>query len=200
MPDNELKTLRVTNESRGGRREVEAFLEIWGREILRMEMTPLENHPLDIDLLLRSLPYEEPERLVVLYETNPTYPKLFGYLERRARYGALLTDFTRIRAGSITRSNCDIFCFCRRVTRKTKTSAGRSCSSCMGQGSAARIWPRLRFTDPLKLLSRKRISLSFSYPPNVRPAPVGMMKHCSLSWMRFNKNTASTRIGSILPA
>ena len=56
MPDNELKTLRVTNESRGGRREVEAFLEIWGREILRMEMTPLENHPLDIDLLLRSLP------------------------------------------------------------------------------------------------------------------------------------------------
>jgi predicted ATP-dependent protease len=37
----------------------------------------------------------------VVYETNPTYPNLFGYLERRARFGALLTDFTRIRAGSL---------------------------------------------------------------------------------------------------
>jgi predicted ATP-dependent protease len=37
----------------------------------------------------------------VIYETNPTYPNLFGYLERRARFGALLTDFTRIRAGSL---------------------------------------------------------------------------------------------------
>jgi len=37
----------------------------------------------------------------VIYDTNPTYPHLFGYLERRARFGVLLTDFTRIRAGSI---------------------------------------------------------------------------------------------------
>ena len=37
----------------------------------------------------------------VVYETNPTYPNLFGYLERRARFGALLTDFTRIRPGSL---------------------------------------------------------------------------------------------------
>jgi predicted ATP-dependent protease len=37
----------------------------------------------------------------VVYDTNPTYPHLFGYLERRARFGALLTDFTRIRAGSV---------------------------------------------------------------------------------------------------
>ena len=37
----------------------------------------------------------------VVYDTNPTYPNLFGYLERRARFGALLTDFTRIRAGSL---------------------------------------------------------------------------------------------------
>jgi predicted ATP-dependent protease len=41
----------------------------------------------------------------VLYDTNPTYPNLFGYLERRARYGALLTDFTRIRAGSLHRAS-----------------------------------------------------------------------------------------------
>ena len=41
----------------------------------------------------------------VVYDTNPTYPHLFGYLERRARYGALLTDFTRIRAGSLQRAS-----------------------------------------------------------------------------------------------
>jgi predicted ATP-dependent protease len=41
----------------------------------------------------------------VIYDTNPTYPNLFGYLERRARFGALLTDFTRIRAGSLHRAS-----------------------------------------------------------------------------------------------
>jgi predicted ATP-dependent protease len=41
----------------------------------------------------------------VIYETNPTYPNLFGYLERRARYGALLTDFTRVRAGSLQKAS-----------------------------------------------------------------------------------------------
>jgi predicted ATP-dependent protease len=41
----------------------------------------------------------------VIYDTNPSYPNLFGYLERRARYGALLTDFTRIRAGSLHRAS-----------------------------------------------------------------------------------------------
>ena len=41
----------------------------------------------------------------IVYETNPTYSNLFGYLERRARYGALLTDFTRIRAGSIHKAS-----------------------------------------------------------------------------------------------
>ncbi len=41
----------------------------------------------------------------VHYETNPTYPNLFGYLERRARFGALLTDFTRIRPGALQRAS-----------------------------------------------------------------------------------------------
>ena len=41
----------------------------------------------------------------VVYDTNPTYPHLFGYLERRARFGALLTDFTRIRGGSLQRAS-----------------------------------------------------------------------------------------------
>ncbi|MCL2723751.1 MAG: AAA family ATPase [Polyangiaceae bacterium] len=45
--------------------------------------------------------HEEGAPPPVIYETNPTYPNLFGYLERRARFGALLTDFTRIRPGSL---------------------------------------------------------------------------------------------------
>lgn len=44
-------------------------------------------------------------RAPVVYETNPTYPNLFGYLERRARFGALLTDFTRIRAGALHKAS-----------------------------------------------------------------------------------------------
>ncbi len=49
--------------------------------------------------------HEEEGPPPVVYETNPTYPNLFGYLERRARFGALLTDFTRIRAGSLHRAS-----------------------------------------------------------------------------------------------
>jgi predicted ATP-dependent protease len=41
----------------------------------------------------------------VVYETNPTYPNLFGYLERRAKFGALLTDFTRVRAGALHKAS-----------------------------------------------------------------------------------------------
>jgi predicted ATP-dependent protease len=51
-----------------------------------------------VNLLVSHEPGSPPP---VIYETNPTYPNLFGYLERRARFGALLTDFTRIRAGSL---------------------------------------------------------------------------------------------------
>ena len=51
-----------------------------------------------VNLLVR---HEEGAPPPVIYETNPTYPNLFGYLERRARFGALLTDFTRIRPGSL---------------------------------------------------------------------------------------------------
>jgi AraC-like DNA-binding protein len=56
MADEELQTLRVTNGAARDKGSIDAFLEIWGRKILRMEMAPLDDHPLDIDLLLRSLP------------------------------------------------------------------------------------------------------------------------------------------------
>ena len=38
-------------------------------------------------------------------ELNPTYIRLFGYSERESRMGALLTDYTMVRAGTAHRAN-----------------------------------------------------------------------------------------------
>jgi AraC-like DNA-binding protein len=53
----ELQSLRVATSPGHGKRAVEEFLEIWGRNILRMEMDPIGTEPLDVDLTLRSLPH-----------------------------------------------------------------------------------------------------------------------------------------------
>ncbi len=41
----------------------------------------------------------------VVVETNPTYLNLIGRIEHKAEFGALLTDFTMIRAGALHRAN-----------------------------------------------------------------------------------------------
>ncbi len=41
----------------------------------------------------------------VVYEDNPTFANLFGFLERRVRLGALVSDFTRIRAGALHKAS-----------------------------------------------------------------------------------------------
>jgi lon-related putative ATP-dependent protease len=41
----------------------------------------------------------------VIMELNPTYQRLFGLTEKEARFGALVTDYTMIRAGSAHRAN-----------------------------------------------------------------------------------------------
>ncbi|MFI5355531.1 MAG: Lon protease family protein, partial [Desulfobaccales bacterium] len=41
----------------------------------------------------------------VVFENNPTYPNLFGAVDRRAQFGALVTDFTLIRNGAVHRAN-----------------------------------------------------------------------------------------------
>ncbi len=41
----------------------------------------------------------------VIYEDNPTFANLFGFLERRVHLGALVSDFTRIRAGALHRAS-----------------------------------------------------------------------------------------------
>ena len=41
----------------------------------------------------------------VVTELNPTYNNLFGRIEKEAQFGALITDFTMIRGGSLHRAN-----------------------------------------------------------------------------------------------
>lgn len=41
----------------------------------------------------------------VVVESNPTFPNLFGTIERKAQFGALFTDFTMIRPGALHRAN-----------------------------------------------------------------------------------------------
>ena len=47
----------------------------------------------------------ETEGIPVIIETNPSYTNLFGTVERKAQFGALFTDFTMIKAGSIHKAN-----------------------------------------------------------------------------------------------
>jgi AraC-like DNA-binding protein len=56
MTDDEMKTLRVSTGALLGDGDLDAFREIFGREILGIEIDPLDGHPLNIDLTLRSLP------------------------------------------------------------------------------------------------------------------------------------------------
>jgi lon-related putative ATP-dependent protease len=41
----------------------------------------------------------------VVIEANPTYPNLFGRIEKQSQFGALFTDFTLIRPGVLHRAN-----------------------------------------------------------------------------------------------
>ena len=41
----------------------------------------------------------------VIIETNPTYPNLFGRIEKKAQFGTLLTDFSMVKPGALHRAN-----------------------------------------------------------------------------------------------
>jgi len=49
--------------------------------------------------------HSEAQGAPVIMENNPTYSNLFGAVERRAQFGALVTDFSLIRAGALQRAN-----------------------------------------------------------------------------------------------
>src|SRR6202012_1283751 len=56
MTDEELKVLRVTTDAFHGDGGLDAFREVFGREILGIEIDPLDGHPLHTALTLRSPP------------------------------------------------------------------------------------------------------------------------------------------------
>lgn len=41
----------------------------------------------------------------VVFETNPTYPNLFGHIDQRVQFGFATTDFTLIKPGALHRAN-----------------------------------------------------------------------------------------------
>ena len=92
----------------------------------------------------------------VVYDRNPTYPNLFGYMERRARFGALLTDFTRIRAGSIHSASGGIL-----VVRATDVMADPI------------IWERLkRVLRELRIGAEDPLGPLGLYATTLKPVPV----------------------------
>ena len=56
----------------------------------------------DVNILIDN---SETKGAPVIIESNPSYPNLFGSIERQAYFGALLTDFTMIKPGALHRAN-----------------------------------------------------------------------------------------------
>ena len=56
----------------------------------------------DVNVLIDN---SQTEGAPVVIESNPAYPLLFGTIERQAWFGALFTDFTMIKPGSLHRAN-----------------------------------------------------------------------------------------------
>ncbi len=56
----------------------------------------------DINVLIDN---SETKGAPVIIESNPSYPNLFGSIERQAYFGALFTDFTMIKPGALHKAN-----------------------------------------------------------------------------------------------
>jgi lon-related putative ATP-dependent protease len=56
----------------------------------------------DVNVLIDN---SETKGAPVIIESNPSYPNLFGSIERQAYFGALFTDFTMIKPGALHRAN-----------------------------------------------------------------------------------------------
>jgi lon-related putative ATP-dependent protease len=117
---NVLERLR---EKYGNQSEVKAYLQTVENDMLenlqqfirRDGAEPQEQLPFQMPWM-REDPYKKYEVNVlidnsetkgapVVMETNPTYPNLLGRTEKEAQFGALTTDFSMIRGGSIHKAN-----------------------------------------------------------------------------------------------
>jgi lon-related putative ATP-dependent protease len=56
----------------------------------------------DVNVLIDN---SETEGAPVIIESNPSYPNLFGSIERQAYFGALFTDFSMIKPGALHKAN-----------------------------------------------------------------------------------------------
>jgi lon-related putative ATP-dependent protease len=112
----------VLGEKFSGCEEVVAYLERIEEDILDNLQTILRGDQPDQPQLPFQLPgtrsdptdrykvnlivdNSEQKGAPVVLELNPTYSRLFGATEKEARFGALITDYTMIRAGSAHRAN-----------------------------------------------------------------------------------------------
>ncbi len=84
---------------------VDAFVRSPGESAGREDRAPMAGTVFDryrVNVLVnRSAAGSAP----VIFETNPTYPNVFGQIEKRAIMGTVSTDFTMVQAGSLLRAN-----------------------------------------------------------------------------------------------
>ena len=69
----------------------------------------------------------------VVHEVNPTYSNLMGRVDKEARYGALYTDFTMIRPGSLHRANGGYLII--RIEEILRNPASWEASEALSQGA-----------------------------------------------------------------
>ncbi len=90
---------------------VENLTQFMGEGPQQQQVPPQFQNPLLRELAFRK--YEvnvlvdnsDPDGAPVVFEQNPSYPNLFGKVEKEVQYGVITTDFTMIRPGSIHKAN-----------------------------------------------------------------------------------------------
>lgn len=92
----------------GAQGAVVAYLKEMEHDLLGSLLAP--SLPLDLDDALRYrvhlfVSHGGRGRAPVVFETNPTYPRLVGHVEHRLVDGSLVTDFTRVEPGALHRAS-----------------------------------------------------------------------------------------------
>ena len=113
--------IEETKEQFTGETEVLKYLEQVGNDIVANQANFRSESDSSPASLLPMVPQREPviknykvnvvvdnselKGAPVILETNPTYTNLFGRIEQEARFGALITDYSLVRSGSMHRAN-----------------------------------------------------------------------------------------------
>ncbi len=86
------------------KKKPEAQQQMPGQPVAPFAMPPKEANlrKYDVNVLIDN---SETKGAPVIIESNPAYPNLFGSIERQAWFGALFTDHTMIKPGSLHKAN-----------------------------------------------------------------------------------------------